>query len=131
MAIRFRTYHEDEDLWLYFEADDEGWAVRQVEVRGEDGRPVAAASLEEVLRVRDHGDLAAMCRYEKRYGVLAEAPVADGWQGRPEAAEVSAEEFERLWAEARRALGGEVGDGGRLTDLARPLVPPPGMPPNR
>ncbi|MFD0417690.1 hypothetical protein [Streptomyces sp. NPDC127108] len=32
----------------------------------------------------------------------------DGWQDQPQAVEVSAEEFERLWAEARRALGGGV-----------------------
>ncbi len=34
MTTWFRTYYEDEDLWLYFEADDGGWAARQVEVRG-------------------------------------------------------------------------------------------------
>ncbi|MEU9366748.1 hypothetical protein AB0D71_18805 [Streptomyces avermitilis] len=28
MTTWFRTYYEDEDLWLYFEADDEGWAAR-------------------------------------------------------------------------------------------------------
>ena len=101
----FRTYYEDEDLWLYFEADDEGWAARQVEVRGKDSRPVVAACLAEVLHLRDHADLAAMGRYEQQYGVLAEGPM-DGWQDQPRAAEISAEEFEQLWAEARRALGG-------------------------
>ncbi|WP_326777957.1 hypothetical protein [Streptomyces sp. NBC_01445] len=49
----------------------------------------------------------AMGRYEQRYGVLAEGPM-DGWQDQPEAAEISAEEFERLWTEARRALGGSA-----------------------
>lgn len=33
MTTWFRTYYEDEDLWLHFEADDEGWAARQVEGR--------------------------------------------------------------------------------------------------
>ncbi|MBB5938616.1 hypothetical protein [Streptomyces zagrosensis] len=60
--------------------------------------------MEEVLHLRDHADLAAMFRYERQYGVLAEGPM-DGWQGQPQAAEISAEEFERLWAEARLALG--------------------------
>lgn len=104
MATWFSTYNEDEDLWLYFEADDEGWATRQVEIRGQHSRPVTAASLEEVLHLRDHAELAAMGRYEQRYGVLAEGPV-DGWQNQPQAAEISAEEFERLWIEARQALG--------------------------
>ncbi|MFE6398134.1 hypothetical protein [Streptomyces alboflavus] len=49
MTTWFRTYCEDDDLWLYFEADDAGWAARQVEVRGQDSRPVTAASLEEML----------------------------------------------------------------------------------
>ncbi|WNM32650.1 hypothetical protein RKE30_20685 [Streptomyces sp. Li-HN-5-11] len=104
MTTWFRTYYEDEDLWLYCEADDEGWAARQVEVRGRDSRAVTAASSEEVLHLRDHADLAAMGRYERQYGVLAEGPV-EGWQDQPEAAETSAEEFERLWTEARQALG--------------------------
>jgi hypothetical protein len=104
MATWFRTYYEDEDLWLYLEADDEGWATRQVEVWGRNSRPVTAASLEEVLHFRDHADLAAMGRYERQYGVLAEGSM-NGWRDQPQAAEISAEEFERLWAEARRALG--------------------------
>jgi hypothetical protein len=57
-----------------------------------------------VLHLRDHADVAAMVRYERQYGVLAEAPL-DGWQDQPHAAEISAEEFERLWVEARRNLG--------------------------
>lgn len=97
----FRIY--DEDLWLYFEANGEGWAVRQVEVREADSVPVKAASLEEVLHLRDHGDLGAMNQYEQRYGVLAEGSL-DGWQEQPHANEISAEEFDRLWAEARRTL---------------------------
>jgi hypothetical protein len=104
MTTWFRTYYEEEDLWLYFEADDEGWAARQVEVRGQDSRPVTAASLEEVLHLRDRADVAAMFRHERRYGVLAEGPM-HGWQDQPHAAEISAEEFERLWTGARRALG--------------------------
>ncbi|MFI5628991.1 hypothetical protein ACIA8E_06340 [Streptomyces sp. NPDC051664] len=103
MTTWFRTYFEDEDLWQYFEADDEGWAVRHVDVQGSTSRPVTAASLEEVLHLRDHADLAAMGRYERQYGVLAEGTL-DGWQEAPHASEISAEEFERLWAEARRTL---------------------------
>ncbi|WP_406727401.1 hypothetical protein WJ438_26105 [Streptomyces sp. GD-15H] len=103
MTTWFRVYCEDEDLWLYFEADDEGWAARQVEVRGADSRPVTAVSLEEVLHLRDDADLTAMSRYERQYGVLAEGSL-DGWQDQPQAAEISAEEFEHLWTEARRTL---------------------------
>ncbi|MFH8595655.1 hypothetical protein [Streptomyces rimosus] len=100
---RFRMYYEDEDLWLYFETDEEGWAARHIEIRGKDARPVTAASLDEVLHLRDHADVPAMLRYEHRYGVLAEGSL-DGWQGHPHAAELTAEEFDHLWTEARRAL---------------------------
>ncbi|HZG04675.1 MAG TPA: hypothetical protein VE546_14075 [Streptomyces sp.] len=103
----FRTYCEDEDLWLYFEAGDEGRAARQAEVRGEDSQPVTAASPAEVVHVRDRAGLAAMGRCERQYGVLAEGPV-DGRQDQPRAAEICAEEFERLWTEARRTLGGSA-----------------------
>jgi hypothetical protein len=37
MTTWFRTY--DQDLWLYFEVDEEGWATRQVEVRGKVAAP--------------------------------------------------------------------------------------------
>jgi hypothetical protein len=48
-----------------------------------------------------------MGRYERQYGVLAEGSL-DGWRDQPRAAEISAEEFERTWTEARRTLGGSA-----------------------
>ncbi|MET7299511.1 hypothetical protein [Embleya sp. NPDC005575] len=103
MTTWFRTYFEDEDLWLYFEADDEGWATRQVATRGADAQPVTAASLEEVLHLRDNADRAAMGGCERQSGVLSEGN-PDGRQDQPRAAEISAEEFERLWAGADKPL---------------------------
>jgi hypothetical protein len=103
MTTWFRTYYEDEDRWLYFEADDEGWAARQIEVRRADSVPVAACSLREVLHLRDHADLVAMSRYERQYGTLAEGNL-DGWRHAPEAAEISADAFEQLWSAARQTL---------------------------
>ena len=104
MAGWFRTYYVNEGLWLYFETDDEGWAARQVTIRAADSQSVTAASLEEVRYLRDHADLEAMQRYERQYGVLAEGSL-DGWQEEPLAAQIPAEEFERVWGEARRVLG--------------------------
>ncbi|GEK03940.1 hypothetical protein TNCT1_62160 [Streptomyces sp. 1-11] len=54
MTTWFRTYYENEDLWLYFEADDEGCAARQAEVRGQDSRPVTAGVL-VVLEAAERG----------------------------------------------------------------------------
>ncbi len=103
----FRTYYEDEDLWLYFEAGADGWAMRQVELRASDLGVVTAASLEEVLYLRDHADLAAMQRYEQQFGVLSEGSL-EGWQDQPRAEQVEHGEFERVWSQARAALAGSV-----------------------
>ena len=104
VATWFRTYSEDEDVWQYFEDGGDGWATRQVDLRGADGRPLTAASLDEVLRARDGGDRAAMGQYEQQFGVLAET-VLDGWRAAPRAIEIMQVEFEQVWVRARAALG--------------------------
>jgi hypothetical protein len=104
VAMWFRTYFEDEDIWQYFEDGGDGWATRQVDLRGADGRPLTAASLDEVVRIRDGGDRAAMRLYEQQFGVLAET-VLDGWRDAPRAEEITQVEFEQLWVRARAALG--------------------------
>ncbi|MFJ9869913.1 hypothetical protein [Streptomyces sp. NPDC101165] len=105
MVMWIRTYDESLDLWQYFEGDEEGWVLRQVDLRGEDGTPVTAASLEEVLRYQERAEIAVMSRYEQRYGLVAEGRLT-GWEAAPRAGTISAEEFERVWLEARRTLGG-------------------------
>ncbi|MFJ6760672.1 MULTISPECIES: hypothetical protein [unclassified Streptomyces] len=91
-------------LWQYFEGDDEGRVLRQVELRDHDGTPVTAASLDEVLRFEERADVATMSRYEQRYGLVTEGRLT-GWEGAPHAGAISAEAFEGVWLDARRALG--------------------------
>ncbi|WP_432844828.1 hypothetical protein ACQPXB_26640 [Amycolatopsis sp. CA-161197] len=93
----------DEDLIGFIEFGDDGWAIRHVELQGPDRRPVTAASLDEVLHIRDHGDLGDMQAYERQYGVLAEGDVR-GWGEADQVVEISGAEFERVWVPARRAL---------------------------
>ena len=107
MTTWFRTYDEDADLWLYFEVGADGWAMRQVELRASDLGAVTAASLEEVLHLRDHADLAAMQRYEQEFGVLSEGSL-DGWREQSGVEEVAQGEFERVWREARAVLAGSA-----------------------
>ncbi|MFJ8013503.1 hypothetical protein [Streptomyces sp. NPDC096339] len=104
MAMWIRAHDEDRGLWQYFEGDDEGWVLRQVELRDDDGAPVTAASLEEVLHYQERADIATMSRYEQRYGLVAEGRLT-GWEDAPRAGAIPAEEFERVWLDARRTLG--------------------------
>jgi hypothetical protein len=64
---------------------------------------VTAASLAEVIEIRDCGDLAAMAAYERQYGVLAEGALR-GWQESDGAAEMTRQQFESTWAAARETL---------------------------
>jgi hypothetical protein len=101
-----RCFYAEEALWCFFEVDEDDDVVRHVEVRTAGGRPVTAASLAEVLHLRDNADLAAMQRYEERYGVLAEAGPGI-WAAAP-VQEISADEFERAWRQARRVSRSRV-----------------------
>jgi hypothetical protein len=103
----FRFRDADEDVWFHYEVDDDGWVSRQVDLTGAEGRYVTAASLVEVVRARDFGGLTAVRAYEARFGVLAEGGGNEALRDWPGVEEIGAEEFERLWVAARRALGAE------------------------
>ncbi|NNJ03099.1 hypothetical protein HHX38_02925 [Streptomyces sp. PKU-MA01144] len=103
MMLWIRAYDGESDVWSYFELDGEEWALRQVDLQGPQRRPVTAASLAEVVEIRDCGDLAAMAAYERQYGVLAEGALR-GWQEADGAAEMTRQEFESTWAAARETL---------------------------
>lgn len=63
-----------------------------------------AASLAEVMDARDHGGIAGVQAYERKYGVLAEGSAND-WDVEASALDhMSAEEFAAVWAMARRAI---------------------------
>ncbi|WIX75882.1 hypothetical protein QRX50_30940 [Amycolatopsis carbonis] len=64
---------------------------------------MTAATLNEVLHIRDHGAPGDMQAYERQYGVLAEGDVR-GWGKSDQVVKVSGADFERVWVPARRAL---------------------------
>lgn len=103
---RWIRLRDEEDTWLYYELDDEEWALRQICFTGPDRQPTAAAALAEVLHIRDHHDLVTMQNYERTYGVLAEGSL-EGWQDAEEASEITHAEFEQLWVSARHHLAGD------------------------
>ncbi|MEU8147961.1 hypothetical protein [Nonomuraea sp. NPDC048901] len=103
MARWIRLYHPAEDTWFYYELDDQEWAVRQIDLQGPDQCPTAAAALDEVFRLRDQHGLAELQAYEHRFGVLAEGSL-EGWQDADQAAEITRQEFEAIWIQARQHL---------------------------
>lgn len=101
-----RACDGESDVWSYFELDDEEWALRHVDLQGLQRQPVTAASLAEVIEIRDRGDLAAMASYERQYGVLAEG-TRHGWRETDGVAEITRQEFESTWAAARETLNAD------------------------
>ena len=76
-AVRWiRSYWDEGDVELYFEFDEDGRALRQVELSGLDRTPTAAAALAEWPDASEDG-LDAVRRYEAKYGGLADQPVTD------------------------------------------------------
>ncbi|MFB6579456.1 hypothetical protein ACFCYC_18935 [Streptomyces sp. NPDC056402] len=57
-----------------------------------------------VPRYQERADVATMSRYEQRYGLVAEGRLTVPEEA-PRVGVISAEEFERIWLEARRTLG--------------------------
>lgn len=97
-------YWDEEDTWFYFEADTEGWVIRQVELEGPELIPIAAASLSEWQGTRDSGRLD---EYDSRFGITAELPISE-WEGHnPD--QLTFEEFEEVWGSARRQIASRHG----------------------
>ena len=99
-----RRWWDEEDIWFYFEFDDEGWVTRHIELQGPQKTPIAAASLSEWFTGLGAGRIQ---QYQARFGVVAEKPVTvyeiDDYEAIP------AEVFEQLWQQARGYLGEEAG----------------------
>jgi hypothetical protein len=71
-----KSYWDDEDVLFFFEADEDGWVLRQVELCGPDRTPTVAASLAEWPDA-DRGGIDAVRAYEAKYGALADQPISE------------------------------------------------------
>lgn len=98
MTTWVRCFWDEESIWFYFELDDTGTVLRQVELTEPDGVALAAASLDEWVQAEAEDRLAA---YEAVYGATALIPFGE-WEGH-DPHWLTAGEFDEVWARARRA----------------------------
>lgn len=97
-----RSYWDEEDVTFFFEIDEDGWVLRQVELRGPSETPAVAAALAEWPNA-DRDGLAAVQAYESKYGGLADQPITQWDEGVPHV-EIEHTEFEAVWQRARAHL---------------------------
>ena len=77
-----RSYSDEEDVTYFFEADEDGWVLRQIELRGPDKTPAVASALSEWPNA-DRNGLGAVQAYEAKYGALADKPITEWDAGFP------------------------------------------------
>jgi hypothetical protein len=101
--VRWLTsYFEDDDILYYFEFDEDGWVLRQVELEGPNRTPITAAALSEWPDPVVDG-LDAQRAYMARYGAVGDQPLPSREPDFPHE-QISADEFERVWRKARASL---------------------------
>ena len=105
-AVRWlSSLWEEGDILYYFEADEDGWVLRQVELRGPERTPAAAASLAELPDAKAEGGTQAVQDYRAKWGGLSDQPIPR-WHTDFPHDDISSEEFEEVWRAARVYLEG-------------------------
>lgn len=96
------SYWDEDDILFYFEADEDGVVLRQVESKGPSRTPIAAGSLAELPDARIVGS-APVAEYYQRWGGIADQPIPVWGEDFPHE-DITADEFEAVWQRARRAM---------------------------
>jgi len=97
-----KAHWDEEDVLFFFEADEDGWVLRQVELRGPDRVPTVAAALAEWPDANREG-IDAVRAYEAKYGGLADKPILSSDPDFPRF-EINRAEFEEVWHRVRAYL---------------------------
>jgi hypothetical protein len=97
-----KAHWDEEDVLYFFEADEDGWVLRQVELCGPDRAPTVAAALSEWPDANREG-IDAVRAYEAKDGGLSERPITEWDPGFP-GVEIDRAEFEETWHRARAHL---------------------------
>jgi hypothetical protein len=98
----FQWYWPDEDILYFFEADEDGWVLRQVELQGPDRTPITAASLAEWPEPTRE-NFAAIKAYDAKYGGLADQPLFP-WEPDSPGVAIDRAAFDEVWVQARAHL---------------------------
>lgn len=102
-AVRWvKAYWDEEDIWFYFEADEDGTVLRQVELQGPDHVPTVAAAWAEWPDPDEDGP-DAIAAYGAKYGALADRPLTQDDPDFP-GVEIDCNQFENIWNKARAHL---------------------------
>ena len=96
------SYWDEEDILFYFEADEDGVVLRQVELKGPSRTPIAAGSLAELPDARIVGS-APVVEYEQRWGGITDQPIPEWDEDLPHE-DITADEFEAVWQQARQGM---------------------------
>lgn len=102
---RVRSYWDEEDITFFYEVDRDGIVLRAVELIGPDQRPQAAASRAEFLERQEHlgqPETPRTWRQRLRYGSVPEGSMHEADPS--EFTDLTADEFEALWTQARAYL---------------------------
>ncbi len=97
-----KAHWDEEDVLFFFEADEDGWVLRQVELRGPERTPTVAAALAEWPDA-DREGVDAVGAYQAKYGGLADQPITE-WDPDFPGLEIDRPEFDEVWDHARAHL---------------------------
>lgn len=107
-----RDHDASSDRRFYYELGDDGYTLRHVELRGPERKPAAAA-------VKAEWDAALLAGtaddYYAAFGATPDMP-AHVWED-TDSEDITAEEFERVWATARAACEARMTDAEPRAEL--------------
>jgi hypothetical protein len=89
-------------ILYFFEADEEGWVLRQIELKGPERTPAGAAARAEPPDPRVEVSDALMA-YQSKWGGLSDQPITR-WDENFPHEEISGEAFDAVWATSRKYL---------------------------
>lgn|SRR5262245_32390126 len=102
-------YFAEEDRDLYYELDNRGFTVRNIDIVRASTQPEAAVATSEWNAARDYGDLN---EYMAKFGGIVMENIGENLEAAPYE-DITASAFEEVWERCRAELEGRWATGGR------------------